>query len=281
MTCKPRTHRAALAAAILLATAPVAHAATRPVAATRTDAAKASAAVTRTGVAAPAAKASVSLDNDQQRTLYALGLALSQGLARLDLRRGELAYVVQGMQDGVLHRDPRLKLEDWAIEVQDLAASRAAVSNEREAAKAREFLARMASAQGALRTDSGIVIIAQQEGAGASPQPGDVVRVQYEGKLVDGTVFDSTPEQGEPASFALDAVIPCWTEALQHLKVGGRATIGCPPDLAFGEDGRPGIPPNAVLLFDVRLLGIGDAAATSPAATPARHPLLQLQAARR
>jgi FKBP-type peptidyl-prolyl cis-trans isomerase len=222
----------------------------------------------------------LALDSDQQKTLYALGLALSQSLSRLDLQDSELTYLVQGLQDGVLGRDPRVKLDDYADKVQDLAQARMATASAREEAKAKDFLARMAGEKGAVKTDSGIVIISRQEGSGPAPRESDTIRVNYEGKLADGTVFDSSIERGEPATFPLDQVIPCWTEALQHVKVGSRVEIVCPPDLAYGADGRPGIPPNSALVFDVHLLGIGDTTTASPGKGTTAHPPLMQQVAR-
>src|SRR5262249_46332744 len=132
---------------------------------------------------APAAASTVAppvqplaFDSDQQKTLYALGLALSQSLSRLGLQRSQLDYVVQGLQDGALGRDPRVKLEDYEGKVQELAAARLEVAGEREEAQARAFLSRMAARPGAVKTDSGIVIIAQQEGSGRSPKESDTVR---------------------------------------------------------------------------------------------------------
>jgi FKBP-type peptidyl-prolyl cis-trans isomerase FkpA/FKBP-type peptidyl-prolyl cis-trans isomerase FklB len=96
-----------------------------------------------------------------------------------------------------------------------------------------------------------------QAGTGALPKATDQVRVHYEGRLIDGSVFDSSLQRGEPATFRLDGVIPCWTEALQQVKVGGRMRIGCPSSAAYGDEGRPpAIPPGATLVFDVQLLEI-------------------------
>lgn len=95
------------------------------------------------------------------------------------------------------------------------------------------------------------------EGEGPSPGPTDVVRVHYHGTFPDGTVFDSSVQRGEPARFPLNRVIPCWTQGLQQMKVGGKAELVCPPGIAYGERGAPPrIPPNATLHFEVELLGI-------------------------
>jgi FKBP-type peptidyl-prolyl cis-trans isomerase FkpA len=104
---------------------------------------------------------------------------------------------------------------------------------------------------------SGVVVKHTKAGAGASPMATDAVQVHYRGKLTDGTEFDSSYKRGKPASFPLDRVIPCWTEGLQKMKVGGAATLTCPPATAYGSRGAGGaVPPNATLTFDVELLAI-------------------------
>ena len=202
--------------------------------------------------------AQLELATDEQKTLYALGLALSQSLGRLNLEAGELAYVIDGLEDGVLGDTPRVAMEEYSAKVQLLAQERFNAAAEREATVAKEFLAKMAAEPGASRTESGIVWFDVQPGTGPNPVATDVVRVHYRGTLADGTVFDSSIDRGEPATFGLDQVIPCWTEALQKVKVGGKIRLVCPPELAYGPQGRPGIPPNAPLVFEVELLGIGE-----------------------
>lgn len=114
-----------------------------------------------------------------------------------------------------------------------------------------------AKEKGAQKTASGLVYVPLKEGTGASPKATDRVRVHYEGKLTDGKVFDSSLKRGEPIDFGLNQVIPCWTEGVQKMKVGGKAKLVCPPAIAYGERGAGGvIPPNATLIFEVELLAI-------------------------
>jgi len=92
---------------------------------------------------------------------------------------------------------------------------------------------------------------------GASPKATDTVKVHYQGTLTNGTIFDSSVQRGEPATFPLNQVIPCWTEGLQLMKVGGKGKLVCPSDIAYGDRGRPPkIPPGATLTFEVELLDI-------------------------
>lgn len=103
----------------------------------------------------------------------------------------------------------------------------------------------------------GLVVAHLREGSGPAPSATDVVQVHYHGTFSDGSVFDSSVQRGEPASFPLNRVIPCWTQGLQQMKVGGKAKLTCPPELAYGERGAPPtIPPNSTLTFEVELLGI-------------------------
>ncbi len=119
-------------------------------------------------------------------------------------------------------------------------------------------LARAAAERGAVVTPSGLVYRSVKEGSGASPQATDTVRVHYRGSFPDGREFDSSYSRGQPASFPLNRVIKCWTEGVQRMKVGGQARLTCPAAIAYGERGAGGgaIPPNAVLQFEVELLGI-------------------------
>jgi FKBP-type peptidyl-prolyl cis-trans isomerase FkpA len=112
---------------------------------------------------------------------------------------------------------------------------------------------------GAVVTSSGLVFRALTPGSGASPKASDTVKVHYRGTLGDGTEFDSSYKRGEPAQFPLSRVIPCWTEGVAMMKVGGKAKLTCPSAIAYGPRGAGGglIPPNATLSFDVELLAIG------------------------
>lgn len=107
------------------------------------------------------------------------------------------------------------------------------------------------------KTASGIVIATLTEGNGAQPKRSDAVKVHYRGVLDDGKEFDSSYKRSQPATFPLEGVIPCWTEGVQTMKVGGKAKLVCPPNLAYGSRGVPGvIPANATLTFEVELLEI-------------------------
>ena len=104
---------------------------------------------------------------------------------------------------------------------------------------------------------SGVRITHLSAGSGANPKASDTVKVHYRGTLADGKEFDSSYKRNAPATFPLGRVIPCWTQGVQKMKVGGKAKLTCPPGIAYGERGAGGvIPPNATLIFEVELLGI-------------------------
>jgi FKBP-type peptidyl-prolyl cis-trans isomerase FkpA len=120
------------------------------------------------------------------------------------------------------------------------------------------YLDKAAAQPGAVRTDSGLVYRELRAGSGESPKASDTVTVHYRGTLVDGTEFDSSYKRNEPAQFPLSQVIPCWTEGVQKMKVGGKSELVCPASIAYGDRGSPPvIPGGATLIFEVELLKIG------------------------
>ena len=118
-------------------------------------------------------------------------------------------------------------------------------------------LAAAAKEKGAVVTPSGLVFVSFKDGTGASPTAADTVKVHYRGTFPDGREFDSSYKRGEAAQFPLGGVIPCWTEGVQRMKVGGKAKLTCPSSIAYGSRGAgSSVPPNAVLMFEVELLEI-------------------------
>jgi FKBP-type peptidyl-prolyl cis-trans isomerase FkpA len=125
-------------------------------------------------------------------------------------------------------------------------------------ADAKEYLDKAAAEPGAQRTASGLVYREIKAGTGAHPTAADTVKVHYRGTLTNGTEFDSSYKRNEPLSFPLRGVIPCWTEGVQMMKVGGKSQLVCPSGIAYGDVGHPPeIPGGATLVFEVELLGIG------------------------
>jgi FKBP-type peptidyl-prolyl cis-trans isomerase len=204
----------------------------------------------------PAAKP-LEVTTDDQKAFYSLGVLMSQQIEAFSLTPEELALVQKGFADGVNKAKPVTDPEASKGKLQDIAQGRMKAAADKAAAAGVEFLDKASKEAGATKTESGIVIKHTQPGTGASPKATDQVKVHYEGKLIDGKVFDSSVQRGEPATFPLNGVIPCWTEGVQTMKVGGKAQLVCPANLAYGPNGSPPtIPPQATLVFDVELIDI-------------------------
>jgi FKBP-type peptidyl-prolyl cis-trans isomerase FkpA len=194
---------------------------------------------------------------EEQKVLYALGLALSQGVAAFSLTPAELELVQAGLADGVLKRPSKVDLQAYGPKVQQLHSSRSQATAATEKRAGQAYLDKAATEPGATRTASGLIVTTLKAGTGATPKATDTVKVHYHGTLPDGTVFDSSVQKKEPASFPLNGVIPCWTEGVQLMKVGGKSRLVCPSSLAYGDRGAPPrIKPGATLVFEVELLEI-------------------------
>ena len=206
---------------------------------------------------AGAAGKRVELKSDDDKTLYTLGVSMGKNVAVFGLSDGELEIVRMGLGDAVKGTKPEVDPQVYGPKIRELAQARSARSAGEQKEKSKAFLENAAKESGAEKTASGLIYVELTKGTGAAPKPSDVVRVHYKGALTDGTEFDSSYGRGEPAEFPLGQVIPCWTEGLQKMVVGGKARLVCPPDIAYGDQGRPPvIPPGATLVFEVELLEI-------------------------
>jgi FKBP-type peptidyl-prolyl cis-trans isomerase len=205
---------------------------------------------------------------DEEKTIYAIGVAMSQSLARYNLSEAEVKLVQEGLSDG-LSGKATIDVREQSANIQKLGRDRAKQIAEKEKQESEKFIAEMSAKEGAQKFDSGLVYIETKAGDGPNPKETDVVKVHYHGTLRDGTVFDSSKERGTPASFPLNRVIKCWTEGVQKMKVGGEATLICPSDIAYGDRGSPPkIQPGAVLRFDVELLEVQENTAQKPSGHP-------------
>jgi FKBP-type peptidyl-prolyl cis-trans isomerase FkpA len=197
------------------------------------------------------------LKTEDDKTLYALGYAMSRNLDQLNLSDAELKMVEAGLTDGVLKHEPKVDSNTYLPKVQELAKARQAATAAVEKKASQAFLDKAAAEKGAQKLESGVIYVELAPGKGDQPQATDKVKVHYTGKLIDGKVFDSSVERGQPATFPLNGVIKCWTEGVQKMKVGGKAKLICPSDLAYGDRGSPpNIKPGATLVFEVELLDI-------------------------
>lgn len=204
-----------------------------------------------------AVTADVALETENQKTLYAIGMIISNQLQTFALSEEELAPIVQGMMDGIKGEPSQVDMGIYEAKINELVAERSAIVAAKEAAASNSYLEQFESDESIVKTASGALVKMLEEGTGETPGAGDTVMVHYEGTLIDGTVFDSSLSRGSPATFPLSGVIPCWTEGLQKIKVGGKAQLICPANTAYGERGAPPkIGPGATLIFEVNLLEI-------------------------
>jgi len=210
------------------------------------------------------------LASEEEKAVYAIGLSIWRSLSPLDLAASEVAIVQRAIGDAAAGK-PAFPLEEFGGKLEAFGRARAQRVVVREKARSQAYLDKAAIEPGAIRTESGLVFLDVQPGTGASPSAKDTVKVHYRGTLVDGTEFDSSYKRGEPAQFALGGVIRCWTEGVPKIKVGGKARLVCPADIAYGDRGRPSIPGGAALVFEIELLDIATpdlAAPKAPAAPP-------------
>ena len=188
---------------------------------------------------------------DDEKALYALGVAMATNITSFNLSDAELEFVKAGIADGAKGKTPKFDPQEYFPKLQEMQKTRAAAAS-------KVVLDKAAAEKGAKRTASGLIITTIKEGTGPVPKATDTVKVHYHGTLPNGKVFDSSRDRGEPATFPLDGVIKCWTEGVQLMKVGGKSKLVCPSDIAYGERGagNGAIPPGATLIFEVELLSI-------------------------
>ncbi len=211
--------------------------------------------------AVQAAENTVDLENEESRISYSLGVNIGQSLVAQGLMESvDLELFLAGMTD-VVNDDVKLEREEVAaaleaFQQQMIAEQQAAIV----AAKAvgEDFLATNAVKEGVVTTASGLQYLKMNAVAGDAPmpQPSDSVKVHYHGTMIDGSVFDSSVDRGQPATFGVTQVIQGWVEALQLMKVGEKWRLFIAPALAYGESGSGSIPPNSTLIFEVELLEI-------------------------
>lgn len=209
-----------------------------------------------------ALKPEVELTTDEQKVSYGFGLQFGDQLRRNGFEGLDLEAVMAGVQHW--YRDGQSVLSDEEINpsyqvIQERQQAKAAELAEKRQQLAEQFMVANAARDEVTTTDSGLQYEVLEAGDGATPSATSTVVTHYHGSLVDGTVFDSSVERGEPAEFGVNQVIPGWTEALQLMSVGDKWRIACPPHLAYGEQGAgDSIPPNTALVFEIHLIDIKD-----------------------
>ena len=204
------------------------------------------------------------LDSVDARSSYGFGLQNGSSVREQGWDAFDLDAFLQGMEDGLAGNDPKVSNDDL---MDSFAALRARLQEKQEAAQARAsaeklaanaaFLEQNGARDGVTTTESGLQYTVTEAGSGDSPTPEQTVTVHYEGRLLDGSVFDSSIARGEPATFAVGGVIRGWQEVLQLMSPGATWDVWIPSDLAYGPQGAGGsIGPNEVLNFTIELISI-------------------------
>ncbi len=187
---------------------------------------------------------------------YMLGVAMTRNLLEYEFSRDEINDIVKGVNDGLNKKvNPKetVKYDD----VNKYINSKKEILVQKNKKEGEEYIKEALKDSKAKKFDSGLVMIIEKEGNGNIPLPTDKIKVNYKGYLINGKVFDSSYERNQPVEFVLNQVIPCWTEGLSKMKVGSKAKLICPSDIAYGDRGiEPVIPGGSTLIFEVELLDI-------------------------
>jgi FKBP-type peptidyl-prolyl cis-trans isomerase len=224
--------------------------------------------------AAAAAPAAAAFNDAQLVEEFGWFIGKRVGLTELEFTPAEVASLIKGISAAAGGKDSPYSLEKIGPMMDEFMQKKqgaylAKLKNKNNAVNA-DFFTKLKENKNIVELPSGLRYEIVKQGDGTFPKPTETVKVHYTGTLIDGTKFDSSVDRNEPAEFPLDQVIPGWTEGIQKVSKGGKIKLYVPPSLAYGDDGRPGIPPSSTLIFDVELLDIKPTAPAAPAATPGK-----------
>jgi len=202
----------------------------------------------------------------KDKASYAIGLNVGFNFKRQNVDVNQDAFTA-GFKDALSGRKPQ-EVRDTMMAFEKDMQQKLTETGQKNAAEAEKFLTANKTKEGVKTTGSGLQYKVLKEGSGAQPKSSDTVTVNYRGTLMDGTEFDSSYKRGQPATFPVSGVIKGWTEALQLMKVGSKLQLFIPANLAYGEQGRPGIPPSSALIFEVELMDVKSPQAGDASVTP-------------
>jgi FKBP-type peptidyl-prolyl cis-trans isomerase FkpA len=216
---------------------------------------------------------SVKLENDTDKTFYAVGAMFGSRLNSLGLSDQELNAIMMGLSESATGKESKVALQEYRPKIQALFKERMSKKSETSKKDGVAFLEKFVKSEGAQKTKSGLAYKVLKKGTGKKPKATDTVEVHYHGTLIDGTVFDSSVERKKTVSFPLNRVIKGWTEGLQLLETGGKIKLVIPAELAYGDNGAPPkIPGGSTLVFEVELFSIKDPKKPGPSAKAAKKP---------
>jgi FKBP-type peptidyl-prolyl cis-trans isomerase len=208
------------------------------------------------------------LDTTEKKFSYTIGQQIGQNLKAQGIKV-DTNVLAASIDEAIAGKEGRLTPEEMQKVMQDMQnelIEKRKVEGEENQKKAAKFLEENKTKEGVKVTASGLQYKVVSEGSGPKPKETDTVEVHYKGTLVDGTEFDSSYKRNQTAKFPVRGVIPGWTEGLQMMSKGSKYHFYIPPELAYGERGRPSIPPNSVLVFEVELIDVGPGEAPAKAA---------------
>ena len=194
--------------------------------------------------------------NELERVSYSIGINVATSIKSEGLDSINSFYISKGFQDVFENKDLAINIEESNKIIGEYFNKKQDAKNQRLAIDSKIFLEQNKQKDGVMTTESGLQYLILSEGKGKNPTLNDNVTVHYHGTLIDGTIFDSSVDRKQPATFPLNGVIPGWQEALQMMSVGSKWKIFIPSELAYGESGAGAIGPNSTLIFEVELLSI-------------------------
>ena len=194
--------------------------------------------------------------NELERVSYSIGINVATSIKSEGLDSINSFYISKGFQDVFENKDLAINIEESNKIIGEYFNKKQDAKNQRLAIDSNIFLEQNKQKDGVMTTESGLQYLILSEGKGNNPTLNDNVTVHYHGTLIDGTIFDSSVDRKQPATFPLNGVIPGWQEALQMMSVGSKWKIFIPSELAYGESGAGAIGPNSTLIFEVELLSI-------------------------
>ncbi len=205
---------------------------------------------------APAAASKNPLKTDDERAIYTIGFLMGRNVASFSMTPAEVRVIQAGLGDAILGKQPQVDVRFYQPRVNELLSKRMVSAAAKEKGKGRAYTEKFVKDSKPRAIPGGGWYLETKAGSGPTPSPTDTIKAHYRGTTIEGVEFDSSYSRGAPTEFALNAVIACWTNGIAMMKVGGKAKLVCPSDVAYGDPGRPGIKPGATLVFEVELVEI-------------------------